>query len=136
MIPVKSNKFNSDFEIDIRPSFTYKIKNEKDKIEDYINGIESIKQAVYKALMTDRYAYEIYDFNYGVELNDLIGKSRELVKAEIPNRIQDALSSDDRIKDVYNFVFSDSPIDKNALEVKFNVRSIFGTEEFEWEVNI
>lgn len=136
MIPVKSNKFNSDFEIDIRPSFTYKIKNEKDKIEDYINGIESIKQAVYKTLMTDRYAYEIYDFNYGVELNDLIGKSRELVKAEIPNRIQDALSSDDRIKDVYNFVFSDSPIDKNALEVKFNVRSIFGTEEFEWEVNI
>lgn len=136
MIPVKSNMFNSDFEIETRPSFTYKIKNEKDKIEDYINGIESIKQAVYKILMTDRYAYEIYDFNYGVEINDLIGKSRELVKAEIPNRIKDALSSDDRIRDVYNFVFTDSPIDKNSLEVKFNVRSIFGAEEFEWEVNI
>jgi len=136
MIPIKSNKFNSELEIETRPSFTYKIKNEKDKIEDYINGIESIKQTVYKTLMTDRYAYEIYDFNYGVELNDLIGKSRELVKAEIPNRIKDALCVDDRIKDVYNFVFSDSYIDKNALEVKFNVRSIFGTEEFEWEVNI
>ncbi len=50
--------------------------------------------------MTDRYKHEIYNYNYGIELNDLFGKPKEFVKSMLIGRIQDALSVDDRIKKI------------------------------------
>lgn len=84
--------------------------------------------------MTKRYEYEIYDWNYGVELDDLIGKPKEFVKAELPRRIEEALIVDDRVDEVVDFVFTE--IDKTALAVKFVVKTNVGDVDYEMEVNV
>lgn len=43
-----------------------------------MDGMEAVKQAVYKILQTERYKYVIYDWNYGVELEDLLEKQSVL----------------------------------------------------------
>ena len=134
MIPLSGTNINGNIIVEKQPSLSYKMKLEKERIERNVDGIEAVKQMIYKTLMTDRYRFEIYDWNYGVELDDLLGKPKEFVKAELPRRIEDALIIDDRVEEVTDFEFTD--IDKTTLAVKFTVKTIFGNVEAEKEVSI
>lgn len=128
MIPINGDLSDKNAKIEIikYPSYTYKIKYEKSDIEQYVDNIEAVKQAIYKILMTDRYTYEIYNWNYGIELNNLLGKPKEYVYSEIERRIIDALSVDDRITKVYDFIFSEPEKDKKTtVFVKFTVSTIY-----------
>ena len=77
----------------------------QDRIKGYTDNLEAIKQAIYLILSTERYAFIIYSWDYGVELVDLFGKPMTYVMAELPRRITEALTQDDRIKDVVDFEF-------------------------------
>ena len=134
MIPLSGTNINGNIIVEKQPSLSYKMKLEKERIERNVDGIEAVKQMIYKTLMTDRYRFEIYDWNYGVELDDLLGKPKEFVKAEFPRRIGDALIIDDRVEEVTDFEFTD--VDKTTLAVKFTVKTIFGNVEAEKEVSI
>jgi len=134
MIPLSGTNINGNIVVEKQPSLSYKIKLEKERIERTVDGLEAVKQMIYKTLMTDRYKFEIYDWNYGVELDDLIGRPKEFVKAELPRRIEDALIVDDRVDEVTGFEFTD--IDKTALAVKFTVKTNAGDVPFDWEVKI
>ena len=116
------------------PSKTYKIDFDKNIARGLFNEIKSLTQAIYKILITKRYKYEIYDWNYGIEIDDLIGMPKEYVKIEIERRIKDALSIDDRILDVYDFEFFDVYNDRCSLCTNFIVKSIFGDFNFSLEV--
>lgn len=136
MTPTSSND-TSDFKITIQPSLSYKLKFNKERVEQYINGIEAVKQAIYKILLTNRYKYEIYNWNYGIELNDLFGQQKEYVYSEIERRIKDALLQDNRIEDVYDFKFPASrDKDKSTVCVEFSVKTIFGQIDIQSELNI
>ena len=134
MIPLSGTNINGNIIVEKQPSLSYKMRLEKERIERNVDGIEAVKQMIYKTLMTDRYRFEIYDWNYGVELDDLLGKPKEFVKAELPRRIEDALIIDDRVEEVTDFEFTD--IDKTTLAVKFTVKTIFGNVEAEKEVSV
>lgn len=114
---------------------TYKMDIENERIQGHIaDNIESVKQAVYKCLNTERYKHCIYSWNYGVELSDLFGKPIPYVLPEIPRRIKEALLYDDRIEDVTDF---DLKHGKNGdVYAKFTVHSIFGDFEYEKAVKI
>ena len=72
MIP-KSN-LNDSLELvdEVETSRTYKILIGDSK--GYIEGLGALKQAIYKVLSTERYEYPIYSFNYGIDIESLIGK--------------------------------------------------------------
>lgn len=110
------------------PSFTYGMNEEKGEIRGNKDGLEAVKQAIYKILMTERYQYLIYDFQYGIELKDLFGKSIGFVILEAEKRIREALLADDRILDVRDFSFSEQ---ENALLVRFLVETEYGAVEME-----
>ena len=135
MLP--SNNANINFiEITKDPSLSYKLDLQKDRVRKYVDNIDSIEQAIYKILNTERYTYTAYDWRYGIELNDLFGKPKSLVKAILPNRIKEALMADDRVEDVLDFIFKD--ISKTELSVKFNVK-VFNYEQMlsiEWRCKI
>lgn len=133
MLPL-SDVASNGIEIVIQPSLSYKMQLEKECIKSSIDGIEAVKQAIYKILLTDRYKYEIYNWNYGIDIGELIGKPKNYVKAVLPGRIEDALKPDDRIKEVYDFTFTD--IDKTTLALKFCVKTIFGDADIDWTVSI
>ena len=112
---------------------TYGLNIEAEKMGKKIDNIEAVKQAVYKILNTERYKHVIYSWNYGIELADLFGKSRDYVYSELPRRIKEALTQDDRISSVENFVFSSK---RNVISVSFQVNSKYGNFESEVNVNV
>ncbi|MBY6879652.1 DUF2634 domain-containing protein [Clostridium botulinum] len=105
----------------IEPTKTYKIKD--NRIVGVVDGKEALKQAIQLILGTERYEYLIYSWNYGSELNGLIGKQKDIAESEFKRRIREALSQDDRINNVNNFIFK---YDKDGVEVSFTVFSIYG----------
>lgn len=125
------------------PSRTYKIvikhdpyadpSNAVDRINGYIDDLESVKQAVYLILGTERYRFPIYSWDYGVELEDLFGKPMPYVMSELPRRIKDALIQDDRIEDVVDFEFE---INRNKLHTTFKVVTNVGSLNTDLEVII
>lgn len=128
MIPVNSAVQTAE---DI-PSYTYKLTEER--VRGYVDGANAVKQAIYKILMTERYKYIIYGFNYGVELDKIIGKGKSEAKAMLPDIIKSALCCDSRIFDAGNFEFKD--IDKESLLVRFTVSSTEGEIEAEVRVDV
>lgn len=123
-----------DFEIEEQSSKTYKMDIESNHIRGYTNGIEAVKQAVYKILNTERYQYIMYSWDYGTELLDLYGQPVSYVCPELERRITEALTWDDRIDDVSDFEFDTSV--KGIVHVSFVVHTVYGNIEAEKEVNI
>lgn len=115
------------------PSKTYRLDRENNRIIGYCDGVEAVKQAVYKALLTERYAWMIYSWNYGSELNGLFGKQMTAVYPEVKRRIEEALLQDDRIHKVRDFSFEKT---RNTLQVTFTVDSKVGVFESEVSVNV
>lgn len=102
-------------------SKSYRMKIADEKILGNIDELDAIAQACYKILNTERYQYVIYSWNYGIELQDLFGKPIPYVYSELPRRIKEALTQDDRINSVEDFELS---YDKGNVLVKFTVKPI------------
>lgn len=109
-----------------QPSLTYALDIENGRVRGKTDGLEALKQAVYLILSTERYVNLIYSWNYGVELDGLIGQPKEYAIPEIKRRITEALTQDDRISAVDNFTFEKA---KNAVHVTFTVHSDLGELE-------
>ena len=110
---------------------TYAIDFDKKRIMGKTEGKEALKQAIYKILFTERYAYEIYDWNYGCELNSLLGKSGKQIEALAEKYIEDALLADERIEQITDFK---TEFEKNKLKISFTAKTIYGDVNFEGEV--
>lgn len=133
MIPSTVGFLDQDFEIENQPSLTYQMQRENYLVRGYTDGLEAVKQAVYKIIMTERYQYIMYSWNYGIELQDLFGEPVTYVCPELKRRITEALLCDDRIQSVDNFEF-DFP-QKGVVHVAFIVHTILGDIQVEKEVN-
>ena len=116
---------------------TYKVEvltnSEEDRINGFIDEIESVKQAIYLILSTERYKFIIYSWDYGVELVDLIGKPIPYCMAEIPRRVTEALLVDNRIENVTDFQFEHIG---RTLHTTFTVVTNVGNVETRLEVDI
>ena len=133
MIPQSVINVELATEETIETSRTYKIKG--NRIQGYIDidGLEALKQAIYKVLNTERYEYPIYSFNYGIELESLLGKDPIYVQIELKRRIRECLLQDDRITEVDNFRFE---VAGDTIKCTFDVHSIFGNLMVSREVTI
>lgn len=119
---------------EIQPSLTYRLDLDNKKIMGKVDNTDSVFQAITKILSTDKYAHEIYDWNYGQELLKLVGKDYGYIKARLPELVKEALYQDDRIKEVTDFVMNQ--IDIDSMEVSFRVITIFSTINYTMEVKV
>lgn len=133
MIPSTAVFLDRDFEIEEQPSLTYKMQMDENLVCGYTDGLEAVRQAIYKIIMTERYQYIMYSWNYGIELLDLFGEPVTYVCPELKRRISEALLWDDRIRSVDGFEF-DFP-QKGIVHVAFTAHTIFGDVQAEREVN-
>lgn len=133
MIPSTAGFLSRDFEVEEQPSLTYKMNQKDNAVRGYTDGLEAVKQAVYKIIMTERYQYIMYSWNYGIELMDLYGAPVTYVCPELKRRISEALLWDDRICSVDSFAF-DFP-QKGIVHVAFTVHTVFGDVQAEREVS-
>ena len=137
MIPTtisQTEELVNDFEVrGILPTKTYHLRILTMRVQGLTDGLEAMKQAVFKVLQTERYRYsKIYSGNYGVELWDLIGQPIPYVLPEIQRRIMEALTWDERITGVDGFEFE---VQKSNVHTTFKVHTIFGDIEIEVAVN-
>lgn len=110
-------------------SRTYGVDFSAGRSIGYIDGLEAVKQAVYKILQTDRFMHLIYDANYGSEIAGLQGRDQGYIRSEIERRIRESLLADDRITEIENMEIS---ITGDEALVTFTVVSAFG--DFKSEV--
>jgi len=132
MIPIGGQIAADSIEAQM-PSLTWKLDLDRGRGIGMIDGLEAVKQAVRKALQTDRFAYLIYDAEYGSEMTRLVGKSPELVESELRRHIREALMQDDRIRDVADITIA---IDGDCASAVFAVASIFGDFTGEVTTNV
>lgn len=107
-----------------QPDLTYRLGSTT--VAGKIDKLESIKQAVYHILSTERYSNPIYDNNYGVELEQYIGKDIGYIQADIENTLKEALTQDDRITNVIVNSVKKSDKQENACLIEFTVYTIYG----------
>lgn len=93
-----------------------------------VDDLTALKQSIYLRLSTEADQCIIYPYTYGIYTIDLIGKPSYYVMAVIPDRIKEALLSDDRITNVSDFEFD---VSGNKVHVKFVVNTIYGNIEQE-----
>lgn len=93
-----------------------------------VEGNEAIKVWVYKALLTPRYNYSIYSWDYGSELLDLIGKAYtpSLTKSEAKRYIEEALLINPYILEV-NVL--DTDFKDGILSANVKIVTIYGESE-------
>lgn len=125
MVPDTDNVVVADWEEFRQPSFTHRMNVNDMRVTGLIDGLEALKQSVYKALNTERYEYEIYA-DYGIELKDLFGQPKVLVYPILCYRIKECLEADDRIELVDGFFYDKDFSKKNNLKIDFTVHSEFG----------
>ena len=113
-------------------SLTYRLDFSTKRIVGRIDGVEAVVQAVAKIMQTERFAYEIYNAEYGIELESLIGKESLFAKSVLVQRIHDALLADKRIMSIDNFTIED--IDRESIAVGFLVNTIYGAFDYREEV--
>ena len=93
-----------------------------------VEGNEAIKVWVYKALLTPRYNYSIYSWDYGSELMDLVGKAytSSLTKEEAKRYIKEALLINPYILEV---TVLDTSFSNGILSADIKIVTIYGESE-------
>ena len=124
----------TELEVVTQPSKQHRMDLNRNLILGTCDNLEAVKQAIFKILNTERYAYLIYSWNYGIELIDLYGQPPMVVCPEVERRVKEALFQDDRITSVDGFEFDTS--ENGVVSVSFTVHTIFGDLNEEMAVNI
>ena len=88
-------------------------------------GAEAIKTWVWKALVTERARYEIYSWNFGSEVESLIGLpyTDELKRAEAVRYVREALEINPYITEV---TAASVDFDNGVLTIDVTVDTVYG----------
>ncbi|HBI63011.1 MAG TPA: DUF2634 domain-containing protein [Lachnospiraceae bacterium] len=108
-----------------RPTNTFIIDWASRQISGMDSGLAAMRQAVDIILQNERFKWQIYSSNFGSELEGLIGEEYDYIISEVPRRIREAFSIDNRILSVENFSFSEQK--GNSIACSFDVVTVFGT---------
>ena len=90
-----------------------------------LEGKEALKMWIYKAFLTNRYIYPIYSWDYGQDLDELIGQGYEndYIKSEVERRVQETLMINEHIKGCHSFEIN---LINDSLQINFTVDTTFG----------
>lgn len=134
MIPSEDEEFLLDLEEEEIPNKNYAMKIDKTIINGTCDELDAVRQAIYKILNTERYQYIIYSWDYGIQLEDLIGYPVDYCCSELKRRITDAVEWDDRVESCDSFEFDTSK--RHVIAVTFTAHTIFGDIEIEKAVDV
>lgn len=96
-----------------------------------VEGKEAVKVWIYKTLMTKRYIHDIYSWDYGHDLDELIGQGYDkgFIDSEVERMIKDCLSINEKIESCTGFEIS---FENDKLSVSLTANTVFG----EVDVNV
>ena len=108
-----------------QPTNTFLIDWTSKQIAGMDAGLPAMRQAVEIILQNERFRWQIYDSNFGSELENLPGEEYAYIVSELPRSIEEAFSVDNRILRVENYNFTDRG--GGVMAVSFDVVTVYGT---------
>lgn len=134
MIPeINESLLNEPLESRPMPSLTWQFDFDKKRIVGKVDGLDAIKQAVYKTFQTDRFWHDIYSYDYGHEITLLLGTSPVFAQSEAARMVREALLPDDRVDSVENI---ETEVNGDQLIIRFTVVTAYGSFEQEVSRNV
>ena len=115
--------FDTDIVITSQPTKTWIINREHLQVSGMDSGLEAVRQAVEIMLFTERYRWQIFNTDFGAELDSLVGEDEPFITSELPRIVEDALSIDSRVVSIDDWVFSRNG---ESLKASFTVHTVFG----------
>lgn len=115
--------FDTDIVIAAQPSKTWIIDKRQNRVVGMDSGLESVRQAVEIALNVERFRWQIYNTDFGSEVNELIGEDEPYIVSELPRMVEEALSVDNRVVSIDNWVFTRN---EDSMTVSFAVHTVYG----------
>ncbi|MDU5141055.1 MAG: DUF2634 domain-containing protein [Paenibacillus dendritiformis] len=125
MLPVSGLPHDIELDAKQQPSKTYRIDFTRGRITGHTDGLDAIRQLVYKVLRTERFAHEIYSPDFGSELS--VNEAAE----DMERWITEALLQDDRIIEVADFRVVHT---KDSALVEFVVVTDYGRITLQEEI--
>lgn len=120
--------------------YSYDFENQCLKLKDgntyLVEGNEALRIWIYFALGTARYRYIAYDRAFGSEIEDkLMGQplSDDVTRMELERYITEALMCNPYIEELSDFDFE--PL-QSGIQVTFQCRTIYGTDQFIYEMAV
>lgn len=114
-----------------QPSLTWYINKESNRIQGTVDGLEAVRQAVEIILNVERFRWQIYSPNSGMQWAGLIGQNPGYVASEVQRRIKDALSTDERVLGISNFQYT---MNGEAMTCSLTVNTVYGNTQTTVEV--
>ena len=96
--------------------------NENNTVYGFADNLKALKQWVRLVLSTERYKYDIFSWNFGIETEDLYGNDHFYVISELKQRINEALTFDDRVTSVSDFEYT---VKDGTVYMSFVVHNIY-----------
>lgn len=127
----ESAELGTEIEYEDMPSKTFIVNKELNRITGTGEGLLAMRQALDIILDSERFLWQIYGSDFGMELNSLIGKEYDYIVSEFPRRIKEAFSMDERIVRLENFVYTKKG---DSVIVSFDVITVYGTIGREVEI--
>ena len=115
---------------------TYRMDFQNRRIIGMVDGLEAAGQGMFKAMQTRRYAYQIYDDQYGCDIMNKIGNadlSQEYFESDIPAMIEDAFLNMDEITGIDDLAFD--IVSGDSVHISFSAATIFGDTTLEGDID-
>jgi hypothetical protein len=114
----------------VQPSKTWRLDLNTGRIlGGMIDGNAAVAQSAQCALLSERFAHLIYSWHYGSELQRLVGRDEDYVRAEAPRMIREALLQDERVLGVSGF-------EVIGKVITFVITTMYGSQRMSMEVTI
>ena len=93
-----------------------------------VEGVDAIKVWIYNALRTARYRYNIFSWDYGSELEELIGHSysQEYLNVEAKRMVEDCILINENIISITGFSIS---LVNDKMNADFTANTLLGEVE-------
>lgn len=95
---------------------------------EIVEGLEAVKVWAWLALKTARYQYDVYSWEYGCEVESLIGQgnSREYLESETRRMVEECLLANPHILGISDF---DCQVSDEMLILRFTMETDMGEVE-------
>ena len=101
------------------PSYTWYVNPQTGRISGMADGFAAVKQAVEILFSVERFLWQIYSPNFGMEWEGLVGQNPGYVALEIQRRAKDAIRTE-----ITDFSYQ---VNGDRLTVAFTVQTVYGS---------
>ena len=111
---------------------TYRMDFKNKRIIGMVDGVEAAAQAMFKALQTRRFAYLIYDDQYGCDIFNKIGNlnlTQSYLESDLPSMIEDTFLNEEMVRGRNDLEFD--IISGDSVAIQLAVSTIYGDATIE-----